>query len=166
VVNSKAGRLVSPLTPGFALQSAARSRQLHTLLDAANSPVVWIFAPESTHNAPQTLGAYPPKRTASVAKPYLLQLARGVHKRTAIQLPRPCRQHKSRALSHSATPGLCGVYLSGFVSSARRRPICLSRQLRASSRQSLPNTSIPWQDAYKKYSRRVTDSPARYRMNG
>jgi hypothetical protein len=56
----------------------------------------------------------------SLLLPYLLQLARGVHKRTAIQLPRLCRQHKSRALSHSATPGLCGVYLSGFVSSAHR----------------------------------------------
>ena len=37
------------------------------------------------------------------------------------------------------TPGFCGVYLSGFVSSARRRPVVrLSRQLRASSRQSPP----------------------------
>jgi hypothetical protein len=36
---------------------------------------------------------------------FLLQLARVVHKRTAIQLPRPRRQHKSRALRRSATPG-------------------------------------------------------------
>jgi len=49
----------------------------------------------------------------------LLQLARVVHKRTAIQLPRPRRQHKSRA----SGPGSCGVYLLGFVSSARRRPV-------------------------------------------
>jgi len=81
---------------------------------------------------------------------FLSQYSRGVHKRTAIQLPRPRYKHKSRALSHSATPGLCGVYLSGLVSSARQRLVVrLSRQLRASSRQSQPDASIPTQDARK-----------------
>jgi hypothetical protein len=62
--------------------------------------------------------------------------------------------HKSRALSRSATPGFLLVrnFLS-FVSSARQWPIVnLSRQLRASSRQSQLDASIPRQDAYKNIS--------------
>jgi hypothetical protein len=54
-----------------------------------------------------------------------------------------CRHRRSFAVTAESakpgvslpvTPGFCGVYLSGFVSSARRRQMCLSRQLRAYSR--------------------------------
>jgi len=55
--------------------------------------------------------------------PYLLQLARGVDKRTAIQLPGPRHRNKSRASLGNKALGFCGVYLLGFVSAARRRPV-------------------------------------------
>jgi hypothetical protein len=80
----------------------------HTIchpVQAMAQPLVTRFQSLTIHHSPLA--------------PFLLQLARVVHKRTAIQLPRPRLQHKSRA----SGPGFCGVYLSGFVSSARRRPV-------------------------------------------
>jgi hypothetical protein len=82
---------------------------------------------------------------AELSRESAIREQRVVHKHGyPIAIPTP--QHKSRAQN----PGFCGVFLSGFVFSARRRPDAyLSRQLRASSRQSQPDASIPRQDACK-----------------
>jgi hypothetical protein len=52
-------------------------------------------------------------------------------------------QIQKPGVSLPVSPGFCGVYLLGFVSSARRRRLPTSRQLFASSRQSQPDASIP-----------------------